>query len=373
MKKTNAFTLVELLVVIAIIGILIALLLPAVQAAREAARRMQCSNNLKQIGLAIHTYHDATRGFPASTGFSRIGTTFPLASLDIGPNQNFAIYGPLMALCPYIEQGAIYERFVACTKDPDNTTLNTDWKNAKISGFACPSATVQTDGFSGNGITNLGQIHSTNYVYCLGDNGSGVNLKVKNNRGMFGGNKQFRSMGSMSDGTSNTIVYAETVAGTTNGKMVKGNIAEVSSGDDVTGPTPQICADQRDKVQLKNNVIVNPRGMAWWYGLPAYNGFLTILPPNSPSCTNQPVSGEDNTQFSSGIYSASSNHTGGINALRGDGSVEFVSETINSISSPWPPTGTAINPMTIQKVESGKSPFGVWGALGSINGGESVN
>ena len=123
--RRGAFTLVELLVVIAIIGILIALLLPAVQAAREAARRMQCTNKLKQMGLALHNYHDTHRALPFGSG-GRIGT----------PHYAIAGTWPAMIL-PFIEQTPLYDRFNF--KVPMDHADNSEVVQALVAEFICPS------------------------------------------------------------------------------------------------------------------------------------------------------------------------------------------------------------------------------------------
>ena len=376
MKIRQAFTLVELLVVIAIIGILIALLLPAVQAAREAARRMQCSNHLKQIGLAFHTYHDANKGFPASMGFSRISTMYPFTDPRAVASNNFRSvyppYGPLMAFAPYMEQSAVYDQFSSCLKDPERTDLDvstgmsTNWKNAKISPFSCPSGSTQTSGFvDQTNYQTLGQIHSTNYMYCMGDNASATAVTVSSgHRGAFAGPMQFRTLGSISDGTSNTLIYSESDAGNANGRAIKGNIA-VTPGAQEQGPTPNECIAVREKSVIASSYGVAQlgRGVAWWNGVPAYSSFLTILPPNAPSCISATVS--QDAECSSGIFSASSNHTGGVNTAMGDGSVQFVSDTV---SCETPNFGSDVK--TLRAAPSGRSPFGAWGAAGSINGSE---
>ena len=380
MKIRQAFTLVELLVVIAIIGILIALLLPAVQAAREAARRMQCSNHLKQIGLAFHTYHDANKGFPASMGFSRISTMYPftdpMAVESNGYRSVYPPYGPLMAFAPYMEQGAVYEQFSSCLQSPEKTDLDdaagvsTNWKNATISPFSCPSSSSQTAGFvDQTNYQNLGQIHSTNYMYCMGDNASATAVTVTSgHRGAFAGPMQYRTLGSISDGTSNTLIYSESVAGIANGRAVKGNIA-ITPGMRSQGPTPNECIAVREKsVIVASGVAQLGRGVAWWNGVPAYGSFLTILPPNAPSCISASVS--QDAEGSSGIFSASSNHTGGVNTAMGDGSVQFVSDTVSCETPNYSVGGAVVDVKTLRAVPSGRSPFGAWGAAGSVNGSE---
>ena len=377
MKKRNAFTLVELLVVIAIIGILIALLLPAVQAAREAARRMTCTNHLKQISLALHTYHDATKGFPAAMGFSFAGAEFPLRD-TASPGEEHALFGPHVALLPYIEQSAVYERFTtACQKttNPPATVTGpavadpeSDWIRAKLPAFGCPSSTQRSNGM---GIQN---VSSNSYCFSMGDFAGGTYILATNtSRGAFGGYKKFHSMGSFTDGTSNTIVFSESVSGDMNATRVKGNIAYVAGSGNRNAATPARClAASPDKKILTDPSLQFARGEAWFLGIPALNAFLTVLPPNSPSCSNQDDS--EMLEWGAGIYSASSYHTGGVNVGMGDGSVTFVSDTISATS-----TGDAAAILALQEnfsngnfSASGRSPFGVWGAMGSLNGGESV-
>jgi prepilin-type N-terminal cleavage/methylation domain-containing protein/prepilin-type processing-associated H-X9-DG protein len=375
-QKRTAFTLVELLVVIAIIGILIALLLPAVQAAREAARRMQCVNNLKQLSLALHTYHDATKGFPAAMGYSPAGAAFPLKDeLD-----EYSLFGPHVALLSYIEQGSVFERFTAACQEykanPPGFALGapgSDWKNARISAFSCPSGSTRTNGLSD--ISGIGQISSNSYVFSMGDYAGGTNIGSTNtNRGAFGGHKKFRSMGSFSDGTSNTVVFSESIPGDQNGNRVKGNISYFNSGNPLNAMTPQQCLGTSSDKKVLNQNQYYARGEVWFLGIPQFNAFLTVLPPNSPSCANsQRSQGNYELEYDAGIYSASSNHTGGVNIGLGDGSVTFTSDTISSTTQGDLGTDTRKNSFSLASTSpSGHSPFGTWGALGSINGNESV-
>ena len=362
--NTRAFTLVELLVVIAIIGILIALLLPAVQAAREAARRMQCTNNLKQLGLAFHTYHDANKSFPASKCGPSDWISWGMTSFNI----------PLL---PYFEQNALFST-ITMNMPPASANGESEdpavcWPNCLgapapyqtiLSTLGCPS-----DGQSGS--RSPRGSGGTNYMGSYGDaTWTVVNESQVNNRGFFGGgcgvigtgpNAVFRTMGALTDGTSNTIMVAEAVrGGQYDGRMIKGNIAVVDNA------VPSACANVEREPGSNSSFAVTPvyepRGLSWADGRPHSVGFQTILPPNSPSCNE----GLANPGWSRGYYSASSNHTGGVNLAMGDGSVQFVSSTINCAR-----TGTDGQNYNGWVQPSGASPFGVWGALGSINGGES--
>ena len=289
----KAFTLVELLVVIAIIGILVGLLLPAVQAAREAARRMQCSNNLKQIGLALHTYHDANRSFP------------PLWVSTAGPSDRA---NWITMTLPYIEQGnlnATYDANTSTGGGAGNAFLN----KADIAAFRCPSApqnppapypTIPAAQFTwalGNYVCNngLGPMRSVSVAL-------GIATVVK--PGVFGCNSKI-GIRDMTDGTSNTLLVSEVIANASNATKSdwRGNLTY-----------PEFCM------------------FHWNY------------PPN----TTQPDSLRDVLCISTpripciGIYtaynnrniimSARSTHTGGVQATFGDGSVRFIGQSINLIS-----------------------------------------
>lgn len=370
------FTLVELLVVIAIIGILIALLLPAVQAAREAARRMSCSNNLKQMGLAMHTYHDGTKGLPATR--STFGAT------NSSGERGGAFWGGHLALLPYVEQTAAYSAltsFIPSVNHGGSGIIPWDspgWgtpdvRTIAFSGFVCPSDTnpnfTDSDSWAPGG---SGRTAST-YMFCLGDamNDFEAENSAVQGRSLFNP-MAWKSMGSCSDGTSNTIAMAEAVkhfGSDTSGSYsteVKGGIIGVGSSDIAASLSARTtdCLNQVDSGSIVEGKQTRTMRGSVLYGSCGNNSFHTVLPPNSPNC----VSGgpNDNTVGRWGIFSASSNHTGGVNVALMDGSVTFVSDTVNSVTSGL--TGDRPAQRT-----SGVSDFGVWGGMGTPAGKESVS
>jgi prepilin-type N-terminal cleavage/methylation domain-containing protein len=224
------FTLVELLVVIAIIGVLIALLLPAVQAAREAARRSMCTNNLKQLGLGIHNYHDKFDSIP------------PLRSGRYA-NNPWAMNNFLLPLCPFIEQEARYNAYYSANFP--NGWDNYDWLKGKIPCFWCPSDSNS----SKPSLTN--ELTRTSYIASLGDTVAACGDEQHSTRGFFSGRIQrfgsspttygfnliTQSFASISDGLSNTTALSETATiETLSSKMVKGGNAYNTSAQ-----TPNTC------------------------------------------------------------------------------------------------------------------------------------
>ena len=370
----RAFTLVELLVVIAIIGILIALLLPAVQAAREAARRMQCSNNLKQISLALHTYHDANKAFPGA----RVGT---------GDAYNYVSFH--VTLLPYNEQTALYDRLVGAGFPNAQSNAGNAY-NATISYLACPSDGKAKEPFSGRGNATR-----TSYVGSFADTIWGSDESAWNNRGLFSGPmyhperafvQRFRTFGSITDGSANTIAFAETVTAERSSRDVKGGfvVGLPNSAGSAIVPSEllkKVSTTDRSVYASSEAVANFTRGQHYAEGNCAITGFQTILPPNSPSGSGSSGAlGNEGWYYS--ISSVSSNHTGGINVGLVDGSVQFVSATINcgdldaSLYGPSASTGTTwptASAWDSHPEFTGRSPFGVWGALGSINGKESTS
>ncbi|MDR1382862.1 MAG: DUF1559 domain-containing protein, partial [Planctomycetaceae bacterium] len=245
LKNKIGFTLVELLVVIAIIGILIALLLPAVQAAREAARRMQCTNKLKQFGLALHNYHDAYKSFPA-------GIAYMPASTSSG-RVAWIGYSPLFVLMPFYEHGAIYEQGCNTVGDAYGVA---PWNQA-VPALLCPSDPYARKIIANNGNDN----GRATYLYSIGDwpdkyydqNNTG---KCMNNRGVFTISQKYRGMATMTDGTTKTIVFSERV--TTSGRntvigsyAMNGEGSGVNNADDTAtaggiAVVPYTCLQQID-------------------------------------------------------------------------------------------------------------------------------
>lgn len=359
-KQTAAFTLVELLVVMAVIGILIALLIPAVQQAREAARRTQCRNNLKQLGLALHNYHDVYRMFPARQGGS--GTIF-----DGG--HRFRMSG-FVALAPYYDGKNVYEKIMADEQKPWTNTL--PWQLSPIV-LRCPSDTGERPpaGAGPNG--------TTSYAFCAGDTyvGSAVDpsertdavLAAKTlplpNRGIFGRGSctQIRDI---TDGTSNTIALTER---SRPAHLQDRSMVAVPPGSDPSTFTPLECAILLDGASYVSGVPLfiqeTSPGYRWGDGAAFFQAVTTILPPNSASCLLGDVQWVNGGgHLAPGIWTATSEHPGGVMVMLADGSVRFVSENIDSgdISAVAPTPN-----------EDRFSPFGVWGSLGTTQSSEVVS
>ena len=285
----NAFTLIELLVVIAIIAILIGLLLPAVQKVREAAARLKCQNNLKQIGLGMHNYESAHQKFPP--GFSSQAAT--VDGDGLGPGWGWAAH-----LLPHMEQDNLF-RQITLGNDilhPGHATVRT----TVLPGFRCPSDQPNGETFAVVGPSGtLGTVAFANYAACGGT--FEVTGFPDTNTGTFLRNSAFR-FGDVTDGTSNTLFATERSSKrspmTTWVGAVTGSInppLDPAHGDE--GP-PTLCLFQTGEATEGRT-------------------------PNNPF---------------NHVEDASSQHTGGVNALFGDGSVRFLRNSINPAA--WTGFGT---------------------------------
>ncbi len=296
MRNRSAFTLVELLVVIAIIGVLVSLLLPAVQAAREAARRMSCRNNLKQLSLALHNYELSHRKFPPGR------LPFPF------------VFSPQAQLLPYVEQGNV-QNLLNFSNPPltfgsfPHAAANEAVAKTPLELFLCPSDALRVPGSdfgavnypasTGSGLVNNGSINAADgVIFAVSTIG-------------------FRDI---TDGTSQTIVFSESILG--NGSNSTGALPldrvrqtiELTAG---TPTTPAACAPGG------STLWSGQRGSKWINGHFADTLYNHFYPPNSetPDCNN----GHHNYA----LTAARSFHPGGVNAALCDGSVQFVQESID--------------------------------------------
>lgn len=351
-RRRRAFTLVELLVVIAIIGILIALLLPAVQAAREAARRSQCVNNLKQFGIGLQNYHDIFTSFPPGCG----GTT-------TGAMNNGCRVSTFIPLLPYIEQQALYDAIRtggngAPPYGPWGWSSWTNW-NVQVPSLLCPSDTRPSP--------TTGQVGNNNYAISHGDSINNIYIwnsdPINGSRGMFTRSATV-TLKMVTDGTSNTIIMSErlresfAVGSQTNVSVRVGTVPNMP-----VNTNPGICLTTANGQYYSNPAAVfGYFGTNWTDCETVRSGFNTVLPPNSPSCnvTSTFCTGCGVTDAQGGVFPPTSNHPGGVNGVMVDGSVRFIDDNIN--------TGN----LGMAEVNKGPSPYGIWGAMGSKNGDEGA-
>ncbi len=423
MKRTKdsdrgAFTLVELLVVIAIIGVLVGLLLPAVQAAREAARRMSCGNNMKQLGLAMHNYHSAYDQLPTQgSGLTRAGNGIFAGSHDI----NGASHSALVGMLPFMEQQALWEQI----SNPMNIDVNGSsppaaaalagrpysafgptaiysWTGSlyvpymtEVPGMRCPSD-PGSSGAPGRA--------RTNYAMCLGDTVNIFQMNGPFDNNFNRGNNAFNTISKATDrgvfalrhihkfrdildGLSNTIAMGEIA--TSLGDRDKRTMPALNAGGGTTGATdpaadPSACmrwvsptrpsfwsdgTDGGTAPTLGAADSVDFRGSSWADFRPMHSGFQTILPPNRETCqvshSNYP-----------GLLPPSSQHQGGVHLVMGDGAVKFITDSIeagNSRAGTVNLASFSTTPLTGARAPGNASPYGLWGALGTRANKETIN
>jgi prepilin-type N-terminal cleavage/methylation domain-containing protein/prepilin-type processing-associated H-X9-DG protein len=366
-SSRRGFTLIELLVVIAIIAVLIALLLPAVQAAREAARRAQCTNNLKQIGLALHNYHTSNGVFPLGTSLNPVDTA--------GDPGVWASWSAQALLLGYLEQTPLYNAInfswgplATGTTTSDGTGgINTTATHTLINSFVCPS-----DPYCGGGKQDI-----NDYASCYGttglplynwSNASGpplYNQQPSGSTGMFTFAIPY-GVQNCTDGTSNTVAYAEWLVGDGRGNALGGSSppsryrGNMSAGVASVGTDPGTIYDASTSPQtFLNNLqactvafqttttgINDMKGWRWGLGASGYSMFNCIQTPNDHQ---YPIGGcRENFQVggapwpdASFTIGAASNHPGGCNVLFSDGSARFVKDSINRMT--WWSLGTKAN------------------------------
>ncbi|MDO5581414.1 MAG: DUF1559 domain-containing protein [Planctomycetia bacterium] len=374
-NSKRGFTLVELLVVIAIIGILAGLLFPAIQAAREAARRMICVNKIKQLSLAVQNHHDAKKCIPSA---QLLVSYKNIPFVGAWSAENDTVYycqfiGWVYPLLPYLEQQSFFEqasREISKKIYPTDDPTASNWVGQPFSALWCPA--------DPNAHSEKGELSPSSYRACRGDQIFSGSYHSPSPRGAFqpgwcNGKAITITFTQIMDGTSNTMLFSEGKIWNDSSKNelgskkfpIKGGITGLSGMNSWTDP--QKCIILRDSIEqefLPAIMISDPNDLP---GSNAYRGclitaFCAIIGPNGAFCTDTAeYAGEGE-----GFATASSYHAGGINIALADGSVRFINELID--------TGkVSAGGSNFPNGSKGKSPWGIWGALGSINGKESIN
>ena len=355
-RAARGFTLVELLVVIAIIGVLVALLLPAVQAAREAARRSSCSNNMKQIALAQHNYSDTHGVFATGSAWAP------------QPPDRHQDWSEKVMLLPFLEQKPIFDnsQLVPTAANPTGAAPYEPWgwqgnaniqtQSVKLPVFNCPSNTTEHQSgranftYAVNMGTSHAPPHATGAQARFGDAGRTNGMIAYMDMGGCiagcGNNDPMVKFASVSDGTTNTAFYSEFVVS----DLTKRDPAnkshqkfQVYNHWAVGSNTSEVRANCLAQGANFDDQRWRMRGAGWAWGfMGTGNTYAHIMLPNERSCHDWD-GGHD--WYGRSAMAAGSNHPGGVNVALGDGSVRLVTETVNAE---------------------------VWWALGTRNGGESV-
>jgi len=345
-RKSRGFTLIELLVVIAIIAVLIALLLPAVQSAREAARRAQCVNNLKQIGLGLHNYHSAQNCFPPGTEYGPVNGGNGYCQSN---GADWSSWSPHAMMLPYIEQQPLYAatnfNFSPACGDYGYNANSTTYDRL-VAVFLCPSD------------PQMGKQNTCSYFSSQGP--STIGYGVKGSSGLFAYNYTY-TIADATDGSSNTVAFSEGIAGGMTNGSIRGNAASINQGGAMRDQIDfriigTYLAELQTAITACNADFViadghqgNQHGYRWACGAMGYSMFNTVIPPNGGGKVrwgNCRTDGCCAQAQHAHLQVASSNHPAGVNVAMGDGSVKFIKDSVNQTT---------------------------WWALGSRAGGETIS
>jgi prepilin-type N-terminal cleavage/methylation domain-containing protein/prepilin-type processing-associated H-X9-DG protein len=376
-RDRRGFTLIELLVVIAIIAVLIGLLLPAVQAAREAARRIQCTNNLKQIGLALHNYHTAQGNFPP--GISMVISGSPTGGTAGGPDYaSWNGWSAQALMLSYLEQAPLYNSCnfsVGAIPTGIAAGANNTAEVAVVGAFLCPSDpnVGANRNYINSYAASIGTTTGTSIYNWDAGNAADNQQGITDSSGLFAWAKTY-GIGNVTDGTSNTIAFAEWLVGDAKGTGVvipagtpnpnpshyRANM-EMNDGNTASwgGGQPGYFDVSTDAVRIRgqlkqcgtvfagdNTNISDFKGWRWSNGGFGFATFNTVQQPNDTvgGCANGSTPGA----WPDGCWTvgAASAHPGGVNTLMTDGSVHFVKSTIG---------------------------LNIWWALGTKAGGEVIS
>jgi prepilin-type N-terminal cleavage/methylation domain-containing protein/prepilin-type processing-associated H-X9-DG protein len=326
----GAFTLIELMVVIAIIGVLLGLLLPAVQATREAARRSQCTNNLKQIALALHNYTSANGVLPMSMALSGAGNT----------TSDFGGWSVFIRILPYIEQTTVYSaaNFALSNEHPANATV----VEVTMLTYLCPNEVKPTASKQ-----KYGRAGVINYGVCQGDWFVWGGFNGPQNHAAFGPNR-CRQIMEFTDGTSNTLFAAEVKSYTAASHCGHTTLPSVNDPNNIPSPNaaPYAVAPEYDNGSC---ITQNQSAFhtAWSDGSVHASGFTTAWTPNRTILGRSAyrdldldLKGRDEVGGGPtfAAINARSYHPGGVNVVMADGSARFVKNTISG--SAWRAVGT---------------------------------
>lgn len=414
-RKPAGFTLVELLVVIAIIGILVGLLLPAVQAAREAARRMSCSNNFKQVGLALHNYHSAYKRLPMHGGGTGIDYIAGNTLAFYSPRTNQKSLSFLVGLMPFMEQQALWGIISnRLGTDPLGNPIIPPWQpmGPKPQGgqygyrpWVTEIPTLRCPSDPGGGLPAQAR---TNYAANIGDSAVSTRIGMTNflhgdyqqpniiqatavnrwQRGMFV-TRKFTRFRDVLDGLSNTICCGEIMSDLGDRDTRSHGLFDVTNVD---GLDVRMSASGGTMACQDSGVLIDPERPSFWVStaFPPHNpknddgspfltavelgtrrgfcwanfghihsGITTNRGPNTELCLHGP------DEMTEGNWSISSRHQGGAHVLMGDGAVIFISDSIEAGNS-RAGQQDGINP-------GDRSPYGIIGALGTRANGEIID
>lgn len=380
-RNENGISLVEILVILVVICILIGILLPMIQVTREAVRRQTCTNQIRQLALAVQSYYDANNSYPLLGCYS--------AGADLVEGQqnvkyNYPRINSITAMLPYLNEVELSQKIFMMRLDKGDTVARETkhipeiGSKYQLSFLRCPSDTVPNmDGEQKP--DKYTPIAGRSYVFCSGDfPDAGIKCYLsdnritdealanydqnnKNTRTAIPAVRDFRKADYITDGLGNTILFGEKTRGTVKDFHSIKTAALLgymfSEFDSPLGenPGPNCISEKwrsenstRWNTSLRTITLIG--GVRAYDGIPVYSAFSTITPPNSPSC----LYASDNRSLSA----ISSYHVGGANIVRYDGSVLFVNDDINVLTE-------GVEYPVIK--DKGKSDYGVWGSMGAVN------